>query len=222
MGSRGLAFAAALAAAFALLPATGTEARKKTCKVRGSHTLYQTKSLRVFYIFRASNTGAGSSKVYACYRKTGRKTKIGVENRTGQTATYKPVGRLVPYINFPTQYTGRGRETVRLLDAKSGKLKFDFVILEKDGSPGGPLVTPSGGVAFVLDEVIPAGEDTPEGKVLSIVGHKAGTDKHAYTKLIARHPSAKIRLTHKGDVVSWTISDPSTGLFSRGSADLGR
>lgn len=215
---------AALAAAFALLPATGGEARKKTCKVRGSHTLYQTKSLRAFYTFRPSNTGAGSSKVYACYRKTGRKTKIGVENRTDQTATYKPVGRFVPYLNFPVEITRapRGRWTVRLLDAKSGKLKFDFSILDKDGSTNGPYVTRSGGVAFVLEEDIPEGEDTSAGKVLSIVGHKAGTGKHAYTKLIARHPEARIRLTLKGDVVSWTISDPATGLFSRGSADLGR
>ena len=52
--------AAAVAAAFALLPVTGGEARKTTCKVRGSHTHYETKSLRVFSSFRGSNTGAGS------------------------------------------------------------------------------------------------------------------------------------------------------------------
>lgn len=218
---------AALAVTFALLPATGGEARKATCKVRGSHTHLQTKSLRVYTIFRGSNTGAGSSKFYACYRKNGRKTKIGVENGKVETGTYKPVGRLLPYINFAVTTTRalRGHWTARLLDAKSGKLKFAFSILSKDGETGSLLATPSGGLAFVLTEVIPAGEDTPEGKNLFVVGHKAGTGKHAYKKLFAADETHRIRsLTRKGDVVSWRIRDETTApvSFITGSADLGR
>ncbi len=228
---RWLACAAAVTTAFALLPATGGEARKKTCKVRGSHTHYQTKSLRVFTIFRGSNTGAGSSTYFACYRKNGRKTRIGFENGRDQTATYKPVGRLVPYLNFPVQITRapRGRWTARLLDAKSGKLKFDFSILDKDGDAIGLLATPSGGLAFTLTEDIPAGEDTPGGSNVFVVGHKAGTGKHAYTKLFSRPHEMRdllnIRsLTRKGDVVSWRVRDERTVpiSFFTGSADLGR
>jgi hypothetical protein len=204
MGSRWLAFAGALAAAFALLPATGGEARKKTCKVRGSHTHLQTRSLRVFSIFRGSNTGAGSSKYFACYRKNGRKTKIGVQTGPKQIYTYKPAGRFLPYMN-----SSPDRWTVRLLDAKSGKLKFDFVILDKDGTVGGALATPSGGFAFTLYE-----EAIEEGRRLSLYGHKAGTGKHAYTKLSAETVKDVKR---KGDVVSWT-----TDSGNRGSADLGR
>jgi hypothetical protein len=213
---RWLAFAAALAAAFALLPATGGEARKATCKVRGSHTHLQTKSLRVFYIFRGSNTGAGSSKFYACYRKTGRKTKIGVETGPKQTYTWKPAGRLLPYSN-----SSPDRETFRLLDVKSGKLKFSFVILEKDGGAGGLVATPSGGLAFVLDEV---SEDPEVEPVRFVAGHKAGTGKHAFTKLTPAHPRTPHSLTRKGDVVSWRIYEERTvpPSWITGSANLGR
>jgi hypothetical protein len=213
MGSSRLAFAAALAAAFALLPATGGEARKKTCKVRGSHTHLQTRSLRVFTIFRGSNTGAGSSKFFACYRKNGRKTKIGVETGPEQTYTYKPAGRFLPYMN-----SSPDRWTVRLLDVKSGKLKFAFLVLNKDGATEGLLATPSSGIAFILDE------ETPEGTVRFVVGHKAGTGKHAYTKLTPGHPTTAHRLTRKGDVVSWSIYEERTvpPSWIKGSADLGR
>jgi hypothetical protein len=211
MGSRRVAFAAALAAAFALLPATGGEARKKTCKVRGSHTSFTTRLLRVFSITGVNNTGIAPSKIFVCYRKNGRKTKIGVETGPKQTYTYKPAGRLLPYIN-----SSPVRWSARLLDAKSGKLKFDFVILDKDGTVDSLVATPSGGMAFVLDE------ETPEGTVRFVAGHKAGTGKHAYTKLTAGHPTTAHSLTRKGDVVSWRIYEESTASWSKGSADLGR
>jgi hypothetical protein len=213
MGSRRLAFVAVLAATFALLPATGGEARKNTCKVRGSHTRFQTRHLRVFSIFRGSNTGAGSSKIFACYRKNGRKTKIGVETGPEQTYTFKPAGRLLPYINSsPVHWTAR------LLDAKSGKLKFDFVILDRDGTTDSLVATPSGGLAFILDE------ETPEEAVRYVAGHKAGTGKHAYTKLTPAHPRTAHSLTRKGDVVSWRIYEERTvpPSWITGSADLGR
>src|SRR4051794_34929196 len=192
-----LPFAAALAAAFALLPATGGEARKKTCKVRGSHTSFQTRLLRVFSITRANNTGIAPSKIFVCYRKNGRKTKIGVETGPEQTYTYKPAGRLLPYVNSSSV-----RWTARLLDAKSGKLKFDFVILDKDGSVGGALATPSGGFAFTLYE-----EAIEEGRRLSLYGHKAGTGKHAYTKLSAE--TVKGNVKRKGDIV-YVSCNPTT------------
>lgn len=209
MRSSRLAFAAALAAAlFALLSATGGEARKKTCKVRGSDTSFTTKSLRVF------TTGADSLKYFVCYRKTGKKTKIGVQTGPEQTATYKPAGRFVPFINYGTPPV---RWTARLLDAKSGKLKFDFVTLKKYDTTAALVATPSGGIAFVLDEANDEGdEDARDLPRRFVVGHKAGTGKHAYTKLTAGGPPEATSLTRKGDVVSWTIYG---GI--KGSADLG-
>ena len=111
---------------------SGGEARKKTCKVRGSHTRFATRLVRAFSITGVNNTGIAPSKIFVCYRKNGRKTKIGVETGPKQTYTYKPAGRFVPYVN-----SSPVRWSARLLDAKSGKLKFDFVILDKDGSVGG-------------------------------------------------------------------------------------
>ena len=135
---------------------------------------------------------------FACYRKNGRKTKIGVDNRSGNTATYKPVGRLVPYLNFPAQLTRAARDasTCAYWMPKSGKLKFDFSIHAKDGDAIGLLATPSGGLAFTLTEVIPAGEDTSEGENVFIVGHKAGTGKHAYTKLFSVPHEMRYLLTY--------------------------
>ena len=215
MGSRWLAFAAALAATFALLPATGGEARKKTCKVRGSHTHLKTRSLRVYTIFRGSNTGAGSSKFFACYRKTGRKTKIGVQTGPKQTYTYKPAGRLLPILN-----SSPDRDSARLLDVRSGKFKFALSVLLKHASLDSLVATPSGGIAFILDELDEEDEtDEPERFV---AGHKAGTGKHAYTKLTPAHPRTAHHLTRKGDIVSWRIYEESTSSWSTGSADLGR
>ena len=223
---RWLAFAAALAAAFALLPATGGEARKKTCKVRGSHTSFQTKHLRVYSIFRGSNTGTGSSKYFACYRKNGRKTKLGVQNGPKQTHTWKPVGRFLPYLNslnVGTRDISRDFDAVRLLDVRSGKLKFAATMFHKHGDAAGLLATPSGGIAFIVDERDDADElDTTERFV---VGHKAGTGQHAYSKLTASFPpDVDPSLKRKGDVVSWRIRDERTfpTSYITGSADLGR
>lgn len=217
MGSKWLAFAAALVAAFALVPATGAEARKKTCTARGAKTLFQTRLLRVFAIEKPSNTGAATTKEYACYRKTGRKTKIGNTTGPEQVYTYKPAGRLLPVLNSTPV-----RWSARLLDVKSGKLKFSFSILNKNGSAAALVATPSGGLAFILDVDTPEGESSADRFVL---GHKAGTGKHAYTKLTTAHPvSANTDLTRKGDVVSWRIRDESTLPISyiTGSANLGR
>ena len=99
-----------------------------------------------------------------------------------QVYTYKPVGRFLPYINATPS-----RWTARLLDVKSGKLKFHFAIREKDGDTSALVATPSGGLAFILDVFTPEGESSADR---FIVGHKAGTGTHAYTKLTAR-PAAR-------------------------------
>ena len=202
MGSRWMAFTVAVVATLALLPVTGGEARKKTCKVRGDDTHLQTKDVRVF------TTGADKLTYYVCYRKTGKKTKIGRQTGPEQLYTWKPAGRFLPYVNsLPDRWV------VRLRDAKSGALKFDFTILFKDGEHGSSLATPSGGLAFILSEVVPATDLEEESRFLALYGHKAGTGQHAYTKLSTEQVKDMKR---DGDVVSWVTTSGTPG-----SADLG-
>lgn len=195
-------FTVAVVATLALLPVTGGEAHKKTCKVRGSDTHLQSKLVRVY------TTGADKLTYYVCYRKTGKKTKIGRQTGPEQLYTWSIAGRFLPYVNYLED-----RWLVRLRDAKSGALKFDFTILVKDGDHGSSLATPSGGLAFILSEVVPATDETPETRVLSLYGHKAGTGQRAYTKL---SPEQVKDMKRDGDVVSWTTLSGNPG-----SANLG-
>ena len=196
-----LAFVAALAAAFALLPVTGGEASKKTCKVRGSHTTYQTRLLRGFAIFGPITRGRHYEGLRLLPKE--RKEDEDRSRERSEAGLHVEAGRPVPPV-YQLLSPGRG------IAAPAGRQVRGAQVPRRDPREGRRhlrlLATPSGGIAFILDVFTPEGESSSR----PVYRRAQGRDRQARVYEAhspAGRPTHDPSLKRKGDVVSWRIHE---------------
>ena len=149
------------------------------------------------------------SRVYACYRRTGKVTKLGRIDGFHQIETFDLAGRFVAFSRYTTPDRGEGVFNFYVVDARRGKVTFALPESTIRRIPnykrtGSSIVTsPAGGAAGAL-----TGQDlpdiVPEDNII-VFAHKAGTGKRAFQVLDDRVLNNSIVV--KGDTLSWRTYD---------------